>query len=472
MSRPRRIIGYARVSSVEQAIGSSLSDQQASLAAHAQARGLNVDRFFVESESGGREKIERREQMQALMRDVRAGDLILVDKLDRWSRDPEFTYGSVRKILEAGASFYAVSDRVDPSTHEGDSAMGFRILFAREEHKRIKERTVGTRNLLRAKGYYVEGTPPFGYRRAFPKGHRGVEKNVLVIVPEESELVRRMFAMSIAGDSLDTICRELGVAKKRVWSSLHCRTYLGEVRTKDGWIRGLHPPILTADVWTRATEAFSARRHGGPRPRSAPSRTDGWFLRELARCARCGGKMTSAWAGERDYYRCFNACQSKGTRATNGSYLPVRAVEAAVAEMIVARLEELADDLARGPEPRKGKAVDHAERRTKLERRRARHLEAHADDLMTRDELRSALAKLDAERMKLDAEEARARVQSPQERRAALRAVEALRKAWRRAPPDLRRRIARVLMTECRISSSAPPDPQWCSAESLMVPEL
>ena len=41
--------------------------------------------------------------------------------------------------------------------------LGFRILFAREEHKRIRQCMVGTRQLLRDRGYYVEGLPPFGY---------------------------------------------------------------------------------------------------------------------------------------------------------------------------------------------------------------------------------------------------------------------------------------------------------------------
>src|SRR5690242_9805871 len=105
MSRPRRVLGYARVSSREQALGSSLQDQQEAIRAYTSARGLIVTRFYVEAESAVHEKIERREQMQALMRDVRPGDLVLCDKLDRWSRDPEFTYGSVRKILSCGASF-------------------------------------------------------------------------------------------------------------------------------------------------------------------------------------------------------------------------------------------------------------------------------------------------------------------------------------------------------------------------------
>jgi site-specific DNA recombinase len=152
---PRRVLGYARVSSEEQARGTSLQDQQDAIRTYAAARKLKVDRFYVEAESAVHEKIERREQIQSLLRDVRKGDLVLCDKLDRWSRDPEFTYRSVRELLAAGASFYAVGDAIDASTPEGDTALGFRILFAREEHKRIKQRMVGTRQLLRDRGYYV-----------------------------------------------------------------------------------------------------------------------------------------------------------------------------------------------------------------------------------------------------------------------------------------------------------------------------
>jgi DNA invertase Pin-like site-specific DNA recombinase len=52
--------------------------------------------FYVESESAIHEKNEKREKIRALMSEVRKGDLVLCDKVDRWSRDPEFTYRSIR----------------------------------------------------------------------------------------------------------------------------------------------------------------------------------------------------------------------------------------------------------------------------------------------------------------------------------------------------------------------------------------
>ena len=262
--RPRRILGYARVSSELQGQGSSLRDQQATIAAYAKAQRHPDPTFYVESESAIHEKNERRERIRALMADVRPGDLVLCDKIDRWSRDPEFTYRSLREILAAGASFYAVGDQCDPSTPEGDTMLNFRVLFAKEEHKRIKARMVGTRKLLRDQGYYTEGLPPFGYRRALPKGHKGVEKNVLVVEPTQAEIVRRAYRLCIAGHSMTKICASLGIARDRVFASLRSRTYLGEIKNSRGeWIKGKHEAIVDADTFTKAQAALSARKNAG-----------------------------------------------------------------------------------------------------------------------------------------------------------------------------------------------------------------
>src|SRR5215210_2178459 len=306
----RRVLGYCRVSSADQATGSSLADQETAIRRYAAAAGIQVVCMYVEAVSAVREKIERREQIRRLLADVRRGDLVVVDKLDRWSRDPEFTYRSVREIQTAGAAFYSVSEACDPSTPEGDSVLGFRILFAKEEHKRIRERMVGTRQRLRARGLYVEGLPPWGYRR---QGGKGPEKNVLVIVPDDAERVRRAYAMAIRGFSLAEIAARLGEKIDRVKDALSCRVYLGEVlESKHGtWIRGEHPPIIDVATFAAARAGIDSRNRGRLRrgPTAPPAETASWWLRDLARCALCGGKMGAAYNGRPDdrryYYRCI-----------------------------------------------------------------------------------------------------------------------------------------------------------------------
>jgi DNA invertase Pin-like site-specific DNA recombinase len=463
---PKRTIGYARVSSTEQSYGSSLDDQQDAIEAYAKTRSVRVTRFYVESEGGGREKIEKREQMQALMNDIRSGDLVLCDKIDRWSRDPEFTYQSLRTIREAGAHFYAVADQIDPSTAEGDTQLNFRVLFAREEHKRIKLRMVGTRNILRERGYYVEGTPPFGYRRAKPRGFKGVEKNILVIEPGEANVVRLMFRLAARGQSQAQISETLGVAKKRVWSSLRCRTYLGEIRTSRGWIKGPHEPIITAARFDLVREAIDSRLLWAPRPRTAPSETSSWIFRSLARCAQCGGKMGAAYAGEkgadrRHYYRCLARC---------AGYVRVRPVEDLIEALILERLKELREELASGPALALAPIVlDFASKLHKLVARRERLLARHEDGLTTMEELRTALARVDGDRLKLTAQhEAASRVHDPAVRRSMLREITSLRRAWVDSSVENKRAIATMLMSGVRIGANQAPSPTWYAVERLV----
>jgi DNA invertase Pin-like site-specific DNA recombinase len=456
---------------VEQALGTSLQDQQDAIERYAASKRLKVSRFYVESESGIHEKIERREQMRALMADVRAGDLVLCDKLDRWSRDPEFTYGSVRKILAAGASFYAVGDACDPSTSEGDTALGFRILFAREEHKRIKQRMVGTRKLLRDRGYYVEGPPPFGYRRNDEAKTR-LDRNVLVIVPKEAAVVRKVFALYTRGRTMLQIVDEMGLRLDTVKLILHRRTYLGEIETSKGWIRGHHEPIVDAATFQRARELAAARRRGG----TGTSETSTWILRDIARCGRCGAKMSAAYGRKsetprRYYYRCAHHCESLGTRATNGSHVPVRPVEEEAAAMVVERLEEVREALAAGPapEPRR-KVVDLATKRAELDKRRERLLMSFEDGHTSRERLRDRMAALDAERLRLDAQEAAAGRPRPTATvyRETLREVSAVRKAWRLATPEVQRRIVGMVAVAFLLENGKPPEPRWRSVEDLV----
>jgi DNA invertase Pin-like site-specific DNA recombinase len=447
-----------------------LGDQDAAIRRHVKDKhGTNVTRMFTEAESSVREKFEAREQIQALMREVRKGDLVIVDKVDRWSRDPEFSYRSVREILAAGASFYAVGDACDPSTPEGDTMLNFRILFAREEHKRIKQRMVGTRKLLRDRGYYVEGLPPYGYRRAHPKGYKGAEKNILVVHESEAKRVRRAFELCIQGQSLREIAGELGLKMGRVNDMVRNRAYLGEMRNTAGeWIHGKHPAILDAGTFARAQTAVVGRRHG-PRPGEATTGTSDWILRDVVRCAICGGRASAAYGGgkgadRKEYYRCFRRCSSR--------YVPVRAAEAEAEPLIVARLEELREELAREPKPeRKAPAPNMEERRAKLRRRRERYLEAFADENMTREELRAAMAKLDGERLRLDGEEQSAKKASPlagtAARRSMLRKVGVIRKAWGNATPEERRAIVAHLVHEARLAAGEPCTFVWRSAEEL-----
>lgn len=478
MPAPRRVLGYARVSSAEQALGTSLRDQQEAIRTYAQARGVGLVLMYVEAESAVHEKIERREQIQALLREVRSGDLVVCDKLDRWSRDPEFTHGSVGRIKAAGAAFFAVAENLDASTHEGDFMLGIRAVLAKEEHRRIRIRTVGTRKILRDQGLYVEGLPPLGYRRGAPRGAKSADKNVLVIVPDEADVVRAIFRRYVAGRSMTQLAGDLGLSLDRVKDALHRRLYTGEVQNARGeWIRGRHEAIVEPALFLRAQETIARRKLGGPRVREQVSETSTWVLRDVAVCFLCGAKMGAAYAGPKDerrrhYYRCVKRCQSLGSRANNSAFVPVREVEDAAAPMVLARLADLRDELGRGPEPAtSARAVDFGARRDQLAARRERVLMQFEDGAMDRDRFRARIATLDAERMRIDAEEqAAARPAALADatvRRELLGELRTIQKAWRQATPQDRRTIVNLLALAVRVAKGREPRFVWRSAEEL-----
>ncbi len=476
MSKALRVLGYVRVSSEEQAAGTSLADQERSIRACAKARGVKVASVYTEREGGGYDKNELREQQNSLIRDVRAGDLVVCDKLDRWSRDTEYTLRTVRQIREKGASFYAVADQCDPDSRDGEMMLTMRAMFAREEHKRIKERMVGTRRLLRDRGLYSEGTCPLGYRRTHGKGGKLDGKNVLVIVPEEAKIVRKIFRSYVGGRSMTKIADDLGLKLDRVKDALHRRIYTGEIQNGKGeWMPETHEAIIDADLYTRAQATIERRRTTRTPHSDGVAETSTWILRNLARCGLCGAKMSAAYAGphgegRRHYYRCFAKCSSKGPRKRNDAYIPVRAVEEAFGVLVLERFLSIKSELAKGTDaPKPPPPVDHTERREKLKRRRARYLEAFADENMTRDELRAAMAKLDAESMKLDAAEqvSRKPTMSVADAKRLLLANGAFEKGWSKAPPDNRRRICELLASAVAIEKGKAPRPTWRSVDEM-----
>jgi len=189
--------------------------------------------------------------------------------------------------------------------------------------------------------------------------------------------------------------------------------------------------------------------------------------------------MTSAYAGpheaRRHYYKCSHNCRSRGPQVTTGSYVPVGIVEAQAEPLILARLDELREELGREPERRPVRmGADFATRKAKLQRKRERYLEAFADEHMTRDELGTAMSKLDKEALRIDGEEHAAKRTSPLAdatvRRAKLREVGAIAKAWSRATPEERRSIVGHLVTKVAIEAGKVPRFVWRSAEELAAP--
>lgn len=470
-ARPRRVHGYCRVSGAEQGrSGTSLDAQREALARYCAAAGLPAPDLHVEVESGSAAKLERRVELHALIAAAAAGDLVIVTKVDRWSRDIVFAVKSVRDLVARGVRWVSIGEGIDASTPQGDSTLGIMAWVADQERQRIRERTVGRRRELRDLGCYVEGLPPVGYRR-------GRDRR-LEVVEADAALVLDVFRRCVAGASIGDIAEHLQVEHpdrhgwdhKTIHKMLRSRVYLGETTTSAGVWTPAHEPIVPRDLWERAQAALSSRRLGG-RKASSEARTAGWLLRGLATCAVCGARMGAAYGGA-GYYACAARLRGDGCDAR---YVRVPEADEAVAALAEGRLAELRRELARGPSPAPAPApVDTAAKKDALLKRRERTLDLAADGAITRDELRERLARIEAEIGRLEvhaaAADRAARAREPAARREVLAELTAIRSAWARATVAERRDVVRRLARRIALEAGAPPRIEWLPVEDLTAP--
>lgn len=465
--RPRRVIAYARVSGQFQGDhGTSLEAQREAFDRLCREQGHPSPIVFVEVEGGGHEKQEKRVEQQRLMREVRVGDLVICAKQDRWSRHTLYYLQSTEEILRRGARFFSIAERFDPSTPEGKFAAGVMAQVAELEHARIRDRTVGARQRLRAMGHYVEGTPPLGYKRKR-------EGRTLEIDPNEADVVREMFDACISGMSTRQITLHLrnrfpntrgGIDPAAIARKLRDRRYLGVIRPsarkgvrptpEDTWIPS-HPAIVDEVTWHRAQKALSSKRRG--RPVGAESSTTGFLLRGLVLCGTCGSTLIShaPQAGGSTKHGGWYVCRKRAGSmreyvACDGPFVRHDELDALVAGEMKDRLGDWIRELSA---PAKAKPApdappDFERAKADLLRQQSNLVNRIADGTIKAaiaqaklDEIAGRIAAVEDQR--LAHETALAAPRAPSARREQLATLRALADAWDRlSVADKRRAIA------------------------------
>ena len=123
------ILGYARVSTQDQ----NLTGQLEAL------KAAGADLIYREKISGARAD---RPQLAKLMASLKAGDVLLVTKLDRFGRSTRELLDLIERIGKAGAAFRSLGDPLwDTSSSQGRLLSTLLAAIAEFERDLIKERT-------------------------------------------------------------------------------------------------------------------------------------------------------------------------------------------------------------------------------------------------------------------------------------------------------------------------------------------
>ena len=121
------LFGYARVSTHDQ----DTSTQVAALEA------AGVARIYEEKASG----VLRRGMLEALLYSIRAGDVIVVYKVDRFARSLSDLLRILARIEAAGATFRSLTEPIDTASPVGRLMLQLLGSFAEFERSVIWERT-------------------------------------------------------------------------------------------------------------------------------------------------------------------------------------------------------------------------------------------------------------------------------------------------------------------------------------------
>ena len=140
------ILGYARVSTEDQ----HLEAQVEAL------KGVGVERIWSEKVSGAK---AQREQLAAMLDQLRDGDIVTVTKYDRLSRSLQDLLTIVEAIRTKGAGFRSLAEDIDTTTPAGRLVFHVFASIAQFERERISERTREGLIAARKKGR-VGGRPP------------------------------------------------------------------------------------------------------------------------------------------------------------------------------------------------------------------------------------------------------------------------------------------------------------------------
>ena len=303
-----RAFGYTRLSH-DDSDSTSPQRQEAAIRRKAESEGWDLVEVFADLESAYNGK--RRPGFAAMTDRLAECQIVVVWRLDRLSRGTIVEAGQIAEDWSRAGVRIVTTDSgdVDWTTADGEFRYGLTMLLARQESKRMSERTRAGLRHVRELGHYTS-RPPFGWR---------VENKVLVEDPKQQKVLTKAAERYVRGDTLQAIASDLGFSAAGPLSKM-----LRSERVQEA---------LPDDLRARLVVALRDR-HWERVPTSKQS-----LLGGLAKCGECGGSMTrsSTRAGRNGRWYSY-ACPTAGHVHIAGPWLDQYVTEEVIAAIDVGRL--------------------------------------------------------------------------------------------------------------------------------------
>lgn len=248
----KNVVAYCRVSTDAQAGEDrfGIESQKEQIMSYCAKNDMQISDWYVdEGESGA--KVSRPELDRLLFGEISNPPVegVVVAKTDRISREIMDYYYYKMILRNKKIELYSVAEDFGALGAFKDILEMFTITVAKMERENITKRTSGGRRIKASRGGYSGGRAPFGYR---------AKDRQLVIVPDEADTVRKIFAIKDAGGTYQMITDALNADGRKNKSGGRfaistIQVILGNERLYQGmykygkageWVQGQHEAIL------------------------------------------------------------------------------------------------------------------------------------------------------------------------------------------------------------------------------------
>jgi DNA invertase Pin-like site-specific DNA recombinase len=270
--------------------------------------------------------------------------MILVHKLDRFSRNREESILFKSLLRKHGVSVKSITENFDPETPQGFLYEGMIEVINQFYSMNLATETMKGMRENADRGYRNGGSVPYGYRAKKVAGPNGREHTVLEPGdPERVAVIQEIFRRAVVeGASVKAITNSLNerrvpAPRGRWWNCstigivLNNRAYVGDtVWNKKNAKRhqrkpteqlvvmeNTHEPLVDRELFLRRKKLADAKTFG---MRTSPHRHVPYLLSRLMRCSNCGaafvGRGQRTVRGDKHYefhrYYCASYLE-KGT---------------------------------------------------------------------------------------------------------------------------------------------------------------
>ncbi len=302
-----KVAAYARVSSDKDAMLHSLSSQVSYFSKMIQSHD-SWKYVGVYSDEGMTGTKIKRDGFQRMVQDAKAGkiDIIVTKSLSRFARNTVDCLKTIREMKAINVDIFFEEQNIHTLSANGEFLISLLAGYAQEESRQCSENT-----LWRVRKNFKEGKP---YGGSSMLGYK-LEKGRFTVVPEEAEIVRKIFDLYLAGNGFCKIARILtndGIKSYtgKAWNkstlgeiisnvtytgNLHLqKTYRENHMTKKTMrnkgekplyiVEGNHEPIISQEIFDKAQEIRKTKAVGKSGKRKGPA----YPFTGLIYCGECG----------------------------------------------------------------------------------------------------------------------------------------------------------------------------------------